>query len=264
MNPELLYVASLLAKMLVTGLIVITASIITERVGPLIGALVITLPITTGPAYVFLALDHDAAFLAKTALGGLSANAVNAVFFVIYTLTAQRHGLFASLRVATLGWIAIIPIVQAHDWTLAQGVLLNVIVFGSGIFIVRRFRDAPVPYVKREWYDIPFRAVLIALLVGAVVGLSATLGPWVTGALSVYPVAMTSAALILHNRIGGPALAALFANGLSGLLGFIFSLSVVHLTIVPLGVPLSLTLALIAAMSWNIFVWLTRRGGWPI
>ncbi len=48
------------------------ASMVAERSGPLIGALVATLPVSAGPVYVFLALDHDAAFIAQSALASLT------------------------------------------------------------------------------------------------------------------------------------------------------------------------------------------------
>ena len=61
--------------MAVTAAFVVSASVITERSGPAIGALVATLPISAGPSYVFLALDHDAAFIAEGALASLPVNA---------------------------------------------------------------------------------------------------------------------------------------------------------------------------------------------
>ena len=57
--------------MAITAAFVVTASVITERSGPVIGALVATLPISAGPSYVFLALDHDAAFIAEGALASI-------------------------------------------------------------------------------------------------------------------------------------------------------------------------------------------------
>ncbi len=41
--------------MAVAAAFVVSASVITERSGPVIGALVATLPISAGPSYVFLA-----------------------------------------------------------------------------------------------------------------------------------------------------------------------------------------------------------------
>jgi len=63
-------------KLVLTAGIVVSASVMVERVGPLIGALVVTLPVTVWPAYVFLSLDHDATYVAASAQSGLAVNAV--------------------------------------------------------------------------------------------------------------------------------------------------------------------------------------------
>ena len=75
MSPELTFILTLVLRMAVTAAFVVSAAAITERAGPVIGALVATLPISAGPSYVFLALDHDAAFIAEGALASLPINA---------------------------------------------------------------------------------------------------------------------------------------------------------------------------------------------
>ena len=60
MSPELTFLLTLALRMAITAAFVVSASVITEKSGPVIGALVATLPISAGPSYVFLALDHDA------------------------------------------------------------------------------------------------------------------------------------------------------------------------------------------------------------
>ena len=59
MSPELMMWFVLATKMAVTALFVTAATIIAERLGATVGALVATLPVSAGPVYVFLALDHD-------------------------------------------------------------------------------------------------------------------------------------------------------------------------------------------------------------
>lgn len=104
-SPDLAFALTLLLRMAVTAAFVVTASIITERSGPLIGALVATLPVFTGPVYVFLSLDHDAAFIAASALAALPVNAVIMAFGMIYALMAQRHGALPSFGTAYWhGW----------------------------------------------------------------------------------------------------------------------------------------------------------------
>ena len=84
--------------MAIAAAFVVSASIITERSGPVIGALVATLPISAGPSYVFLALDHDAAFIAQGALASLPINAATIFLGLTYAILAQRHSALVSLR----------------------------------------------------------------------------------------------------------------------------------------------------------------------
>src|SRR5258708_6864325 len=71
MSPDLLFLLSLAVKMAVTALFVLVATYAAERAGALVGAMIATLPIAAGPAYIFLALDHDARFIADSALASL-------------------------------------------------------------------------------------------------------------------------------------------------------------------------------------------------
>src|SRR5271157_47059 len=96
MSPDLIFILTLLLRMAVTAIFVVSASVITERSGPVIGALVATLPISAGPSYVFLALDHDAAFIAQGALASLPINAVTMLLGLTYVLLAQRHSVLIS------------------------------------------------------------------------------------------------------------------------------------------------------------------------
>src|SRR6202011_883803 len=96
MSPELAFLLTLALRMAITAAFVVTSSIITERSGPVIGALVATLPVSAGPSYVFLALDHDAAFIAQGALSSLPVNAATIFMCLTYVVLSQRHGLLMS------------------------------------------------------------------------------------------------------------------------------------------------------------------------
>ncbi len=87
LDPSLV---SLGLKLLSAAAVVIVAACLVERSGPFIGAMIVTLPISTGPAYVFLAMEHPPQFLAATALSSLVANAVTPVFMSVYALLVAR------------------------------------------------------------------------------------------------------------------------------------------------------------------------------
>ena len=69
----------------------------------------------------------------------------------------------------------------------------------------------------------------------------------------------TSLILILHPRIGGPATAAVIANGLWGLIGFGIAIVVLHLAALPLGRAAALGLALATCVAWNLGLWFYGR-----
>lgn len=256
-----MFLLSLLMKMAVTAGFVLTATITAERVGPLIGALVATLPIAAGPAYVFLALDHDADFIAQSAVSSLAVNAATGVYAVVYARLAQRHGLAISVGGSFAVWLTLALLTRTQTWTLLSASLLNLVVLPMCLIAARPLRERPIPRVQGRWYDILVRAGMVALLVAAVVGLSFRIGPAGTGVLAVFPIVLTSIILLLHHRLGGPATAAVLANTVVGLCGFAVALATLSIFAVALGPPLALLLALAVSVAWNLAVLGARRVG---
>src|SRR6185503_9533996 len=107
MSPDLLFWLSLALKMAVTAGFVIVAAMVAEHAGPAIGALVATLPIAAGPAYFFVALDHDAAFISQSAIGSIAAHAATGVFALAYVILAQRFGTAISVTGAVTVWFVL-------------------------------------------------------------------------------------------------------------------------------------------------------------
>src|SRR3954464_5305097 len=129
MSPELAFLLTLALRMAITAAFVVSASIITERSGPVIGALVATLPISAGPSYVFLALDHDAAFIAEGALASLPINAATIFLGFTYVVLAQRRSALVSCLAAVTVWIALASIIRSVQWTLTGGLIANAIAY---------------------------------------------------------------------------------------------------------------------------------------
>jgi hypothetical protein len=257
--PDLAFWVPLAVKLLLTAAIVVTASVVVERAGPLIGALVVTLPVTVWPAYVFLSLDHDTAFVLGSAQSGLAINAVSSVFMLAYLVLAQKHGLLVSLGFAIACWIALAFAVRSIAWNAGDAALLNLAAYGACLWLANRYRRAEVPRLGRQWYELPLRTLLVCALMGAVLVLSTFAGPVATGMLSVYPISTTCTMLILHPRIGGRATAAVIANALWGLLGIGLGLAALCVSLEPLGTVAGLALLLAVPVCWNMTVWAVRR-----
>ena len=259
MSPELTFALTLVLRMAVTAAFVVSASIITERAGAVIGALVATLPISAGPSYVFLALDHDAAFVAEGALASLPINAATIFLGLTYVVLAQRRSAIVSCLCAVAVWLALASIIRSVPWTLAGGLIANAIAYAICVPLLARYRHVKMPPVSRRWYDIPLRASLVATLVATVVTLSGWVGPKVSGIIALFPAVFTSMMLILHPRIGGPPTAAVLANSAWGLIGLGLALAILHVTALRFGSPIGLSLALATCVSWNLALWWNGR-----
>lgn len=245
-------------KVLLSAAFVVSASIVIERAGPVIGSLISTLPLAAGPAYVLVALDHDADFIAASALSSLVLHPSSIGFALLYAALAQRHGLALSLLSAFAAWVVSALASQFVSWTVWSAVLANVATFVVGGPLAKQFLRAQIPPVARRWYDIPLRAALvscIAILILLLGHLSAAL----TGIIAVYPMILTSLIIILHPRIGGPATAGVIANGVYGLIGFALGLLTITLLAQPLGKWTALLAACAVTMVWNFGLWMLWR-----
>jgi hypothetical protein len=252
---------SLLMKMTASAMIVVTASILVERMGPLMGSLLATLPLSAGPNFAYLAIEHGPAFLAETARVGLQVNIGTAPFVLVYAFVAIRQNVFVSIVAGYLAWGATLFVVRSLDPGIPATILANVAVYGLCIVFGRRFLSGPLAVAAiRRWWDLPLRAATVMGLVAAVVISGRLLGPAVTGVVAILPVVYSSLALILHPRIGGAATARVLVTGYPGLLGFGAAVATVSVTAIPFGSALSLTAGLCVAVIWNaILLLLSRR-----
>ncbi|WP_245524271.1 hypothetical protein [Methylobacterium nonmethylotrophicum] len=252
--------AALLAKMGASAAIVVLASLAVERAGPLVGAMIATLPLSAGPAYTFLALDHDAAFLRDSAVASLPAIAATALFIATYAGAARRHGVAASLAAALAVWIAAALLLNRLGGGLWIAGLVTTLVILACIGACRSFRaGGPLPGRPKRAGDVLVRAGIVMALVVAVVLAGRLAGPGAAGILAFAPVVMVSLAVILHPRIGGAATATVLTLSLPGLLGFVAALVALALTIERFGPALALPLALVINVGWNGGILLASR-----
>jgi hypothetical protein len=251
-----------LVKALATALLVVSSSVLAEALGPLWGAVIASLPVSAGPAYVFLAMQHGTDFVAASALSSLAANAVTGLFLVVYGILAERSTPWRSLGIAVLAWLAASVPVHLAAWTPATALLLNLAVYGSGFALLRAARR-PTPALpapaRRRWFDLPVRAVAVASFVALVVGASTMLGPGATGIAAVFPVSLISLLVIVRPRIGATGSSLLAGNALWSMLGFGLMLLVLHQTILPWGIATAFLLALLVSIAWSIGLLLLRR-----
>jgi uncharacterized membrane protein (GlpM family) len=250
----------LLLKIAMTASIVVAASVVVERSGPFIGSLIAALPTAGGAAMIILAYQHPPDFIAASAVGGMVANALCGVFALTYAVLAQKRSLLISLGGAFAVWLGGAALSRLVDWSAAQAVLLNAVVYPLLIMAGSRFRaEGAIKRVQLTARDLFWRAGVVTLCVVIVTGASSSIGSYFSGVFAFFPVAMGSFFVILHPRIGGPAAASVAAHVLTPLVGLGLSLLTVHLLAEPIGVWWSYAAGLSIGIGWNALLWLSRQ-----
>ena len=254
----------MLVRAVGTALLVMFAAALAEALGPFWGALIASLPISFGPSYLFLSLQHDGNFLAASALSSFAANAATGLFLITYGFQARKAPLWRALGIACAVWLAGSVATRQIAWTPAAALVLNLIVFGTGFYLLDP-ADAVAPganpAARRKWYDIPVRGMAIAAFVSIVVITSSALGAQATGIAAVFPVSLISVIVIVHPRLGGMAGSRLAANALRGMLGFGVMLLTLYLTVRPWGIAGALPVALLVSAAWSGGLMAWRRIG---
>lgn len=252
---------SLVVKLVATVAVVLLATLIAERAGPTIGAVVVALPISAGPAYVFLAIEHDDTFIAGSALNSLAINAMVCPLLLIGAALIPRIGLVAGLAMALVPWALGAYAIMRFGVSLPGALTLNAVSFAVALVLVRPLlRQTHFRVGRRGAMDLVLRVAAIVLVVATVIVCGRLLGPAAAGIAAVLPIVWLSTAFMIHARLGPQACASILANGLMPMVGFVFALSAVATLAVPYGRTHALLFSLGLCVAWNLGLTFARGG----
>jgi len=259
MSPLFTFLLDLAAKMALTATIVVIISVVVERSGPFVGALIAALPTAAGAAYIILAFEHPPQFIAASAVGSAAATSAVSIFAYVYTVLAQRYGLLLSMSVGMAVWFVAAAALRTVAWTPLTATLLNIAVFGTTVPLSWRYRTSgSSAKFLRSAYDIPLRALTAAVVVAAVTTASYSIGSFFSGVFAVFPIVMACSAVILHPRVGGIASASMYAHAQIALNGLWLGFLAVHYLVAPVGVWGAFALGLMVCIGWSGLLYLIR------
>ena len=246
--------------MAITAAVIVTASVAAERAGPIVGAAIVSLPISAGPGYVFLAFQTEDSFIAHSALYTLTGNAAGIAFVTGVTLLAPRHSLVPTIAVPTLLWLLLAVTFRQLELTWWLAVAINAAALAVSFAVLRRRTRHFRPSGRRVGArDLLYRALLSGGLIAGVVTVSHVIGPAATGLAIIYPVALTTLSLIIYLRHGGDSAAAVMAQTPKSLIGFGGFALTLHLLAEPLGAFGALAAGLAVSVAWALWM---ARGAW--
>ncbi len=244
---------SLAVKLTATAALVVLATLIAEKVGAFIGAMIAALPLSAGPAYLFIAMEHDAGFVAQSALTGLGINAMVSPFLVVSAILIHRFGIWIGLGFGFVFWASGSLAILKADLSVVSAIFLNLVAFPISLYLSRPYLDVNRnKSTKGGILDVALRTAAVVAVAATVIVTGRLIGPEMAGFVAVIPIVWLSMSAVLYARAGRHTTSAVLANGVGGMFGFCLALTTLYLMAIQIGVTLALLTALLVCVFWNL------------
>lgn len=248
-------------KAMLTATTVALLLTVAQLFGRRLAGVLAGLPTVTGPALLWLALEHGSTYAFEAGLGSVVGCALCALFAYVYVQAGRARGPWLAVGLATLACLALAPLAALLDSSLLLAVLAALAVV-VGLYLVM---PAGAVEPGRRGFGLrgePFITAGVAGVVSGAVALSAPeVGPFWAGVLASPPL-IAAVVAMQQQAADGPHAAAAFLRGyVGGLIGRIgFGAA---FALLPLALPISLAavLAFAAGCLLTAFSmrWLGRR-----
>jgi hypothetical protein len=223
-------VGILLLKLFLAPLLVVASTLAGRKWGPNLAGILVGQPVVAGPILFITYLQHGADFASDAAASSLLGVASLAAFAVVFSHIARRFGWSGTLAA---GWTAVL-ILDAALSIVRVTVLAAFAVTLAAIVVAMIFmpRSEPERHGERALrstpsWDLPGRAVATGVLALTVTTASGALGPYWTGLLAPFPIAISVVAAFVHAQHGYVETVRTLAGALIGLVSLsAFCLSV--------------------------------------
>ena len=232
----------LIFKLLLTPILTGAATWAGRKYGHNVSGLLIGLPLNAGPIALFLALQHGNVFAANSAKGIILGAVSLALYATTYALLCRK---FHFLACAISGWVVYLGatfLFNLINVSLIPIFLITLLALYILFYIFPKYKEQNISIVPPLW-DIPIRIILATLFIIALTYVSGKLGPNLSGLLSTFPIFGTIFAITTHFLYGSEACIRLLKGVIVSLFSFSVFFLIIALTIIPLKVLLSFTLA---------------------
>jgi hypothetical protein len=223
-------VSILLLKLFLAPLLVVASTLAGRKWGPNIAGVLVGQPVVAGPILFITYLQHGADFASDAAASSVLGVVSLAAFAVVFSHLARRLGWSATLAA---GWTAVLvldAVLSVVRVTVLAAFVVTLAAIVAAMIVVPRFE--PERHGERALrlspsWDLPGRAIATGVLALTVTTASGALGPYWTGLLAPFPIAISVVAAFVHAQHGYVETARTLAGALMGLVSLsVFCLSV--------------------------------------
>jgi hypothetical protein len=253
----------LLLKLTLTPLIVGGASIASRHWGASVGGWIVSLPLTSAPVILFLALDHGPAFASTAATGTLMGLAILAPWSLAF-VWAGRRGPVAAVLGGTAAFVGLGLV--ANVLPDIPGLLVGAVAAAAVAVALRALPDgrgtrSGLPHPA---WDLPARVILGTTIVVAITEVAPLLGAHLSGLIAAYPVYVSVLAVFTQLHEGPPGAVGVVRGLLTGLFGTIGFWAAVQPALTLVGTGPAFLVGLAVAFAIQTVAIRSIRAGLPV
>ncbi|MFO7764862.1 MAG: hypothetical protein R6V33_00365 [Pelovirga sp.] len=225
----------LLAKIIVTLVMILLLAAIAEYVNPKIAGILSGYPIGSAIVLYFYGLEYGLEFASLSALYNLAGLLPSLVFALAYLFLLRRRPdipVIAATVIALLLYLGCAGLIGlAHLPPVATIILSAGGLLVSSYLVQSRSELATAPKLPFRLRVVAFRIIIAATLVITITALAGQIGSYWAGILSAFPLILMPLALIIHLHFGAACARSLLSHfplGLWSVFCYSLTLSVVY------------------------------------
>jgi hypothetical protein len=235
-------------KLFLAPMLIGFVSVAGRRWGPTVGGWLVSLPLTSAPVILFLAIEQGTAFAASAAQNTLMGIISVASFCLVYYWFSFR---FSWPLCMLAGWIAFFALTFIEE-SITLPLLFSFMIVTAFLFVVLKIMPKSQSkdlVISPPRWDTPLRMLVATGFVLGLTGAASILGPQLSGLLAPFPMFTTILAVFTHHFQGAHFTRRLLRAVVAGSFTFVTFFLVISLVVNRWGIAVAFSLALVAALA---------------
>ena len=220
-------------KLVLTPLIIGSASLAGRKWGYAVSGWLVGLPLTSGPVMFFLSLTHPTSFVLTSAQGTLSGGFPLVAFCLAYAWISKRYNWLSSTAGSLLAYFSLVTVMRNVELPILPLYGMFIVSALVGIRLMPNPGTAPANESNPGRWDIPARIVIGTSFILLLTGFATFLGARLTGLLATIPLYTIILTVFAHRSQGATGAIDVLRGLLFGLFAFasfflVFGLLIEH------------------------------------
>ncbi len=237
----------LVLKLFLAPMLIGLVSIASRRWGPAVGGWLVSLPLTSAPVILFLAIDQGTAFASSAAQDTMMGIMSVVSFGEVYCWFSFRFGRSISMLAGWGAFFTLTFILKGISLPLLLSFVGVIAYLAVVLTIMPKNQGKGITITPPPW-DTPLRMFVATAFVLGLTGAAAILGPQLSGLLTPFPMFATILVVFTHHFQGASSARRLLHGLVAGSFTVVVFFLIISLLVNRWGIAIAFGLALLAAM----------------